>query len=218
MEENQGPLPSSKHSHTNLFQKAVVQKFLRPHNELLPLQTHPVSYTHLDVYKRQVQAAFFEPATVALHGIKCADYHGGEDVAILGGGTVGLFTMQWAKILGARRVVVFDISDTRLELAKKLGAEMCIRDRFSTLQFLPHFILLLKKLVNSANQIIIVIVKLANFVFPVIGNSYVGIPFPDFFHSFCQTGYPHSNGCLLYTSPPFFKTAHNLRLCVLQSS
>lgn len=40
MEENQGPLPSSKHSHTNFFQKAVVQKFLRPHNELLPLQTH----------------------------------------------------------------------------------------------------------------------------------------------------------------------------------
>lgn len=73
-----------------------------------------------------VQAAFFEPATVALHGVKCAGYHGGEDVAILGGGTVGLFTMQWAKILGARKVVVFDISDARLELAKKLGADEVI--------------------------------------------------------------------------------------------
>ena len=73
-----------------------------------------------------IQSAFFEPATVALHGIKCAHYHGGESVAILGGGTVGLFTMQWAKILGARRVVVFDISDSRLELAKRLGADECI--------------------------------------------------------------------------------------------
>lgn len=73
-----------------------------------------------------LQSAFFEPATVGLHGIKCAGYRGGESVAILGGGTVGLFTMQWAKILGARRVVVFDISDARLDLAKRLGADECI--------------------------------------------------------------------------------------------
>lgn len=75
------------------------------------------------------QSAFFEPATVALHGVKCARYHGGKNVAILGGGTVGLFTMQWAKILGARRVVVFDISDARLELAKRLGADECINTK-----------------------------------------------------------------------------------------
>src|SRR5659263_184884 len=30
------------------------------------------------------KGAFFEPSTVALHGLNCADYHGGEDVAILG--------------------------------------------------------------------------------------------------------------------------------------
>ena len=69
------------------------------------------------------QGAFFEPATVALHGIKCAEYTGGKDVAVLGGGTIGLFTMQWAKIFGAKSVTVFDISDSRLELAKKLGAD-----------------------------------------------------------------------------------------------
>lgn len=73
-----------------------------------------------------VQGAFFEPATVGLHGLNCAQYHGGEDVAILGGGTVGLFTMQWAKLLGARRTVVFDISTERLELAKRLGADEVI--------------------------------------------------------------------------------------------
>ena len=72
------------------------------------------------------RAAFFEPATVALHGVRCADFCGGEDVAILGGGTVGLFTMQWCKILGARRVVVFDISKERLEVASELGADAVI--------------------------------------------------------------------------------------------
>lgn len=72
------------------------------------------------------QGAFFEPSTVALHGLRCADYKGGRDVVILGGGTIGLFTMQWAKIFGAKTVTVIDISDARLELAKKLGADIVI--------------------------------------------------------------------------------------------
>ena len=69
------------------------------------------------------QGAFFEPATVALHGLKRVPYQGGKTVAILGGGTIGLFTMQWAKIFGAKKVVVFDINDARLDLAKKLVAD-----------------------------------------------------------------------------------------------
>ena len=72
------------------------------------------------------QAAMFEPSTVALHGLFQNDYQGGEYVAILGGGTVGMFTMQWAKIFGSKKVVVFDISEERLELAKRLGADEVI--------------------------------------------------------------------------------------------
>jgi L-iditol 2-dehydrogenase len=69
------------------------------------------------------QAAMFEPSTVALHGLLLSGYRGGRDVAVLGGGTIGIFTMQWAKIYGARSVTVYDIDDGRLELAKRLGAE-----------------------------------------------------------------------------------------------
>lgn len=68
------------------------------------------------------QGAFFEPATVALHGLRRVPYEGGKRVAILGGGTIGMFVMQWAKIFGAKDAVVFDIADERLELGKRLGA------------------------------------------------------------------------------------------------
>ena len=68
------------------------------------------------------QGAFFEPATVALHGLQRVNYQGGKTVAVLGAGTIGLFVMQWAKIFGAEKVVIFDIADERLELGKKLGA------------------------------------------------------------------------------------------------
>ncbi len=68
------------------------------------------------------KGAFFEPATVALHGLERTGYQGGHTVAILGGGTIGLLTMQWAKIFGASKVVVFDILEERLDLARRLGA------------------------------------------------------------------------------------------------
>jgi L-iditol 2-dehydrogenase len=72
------------------------------------------------------QGALFEPSTVALHGLMRVPYRGGEDVAVLGGGTIGLFTAQWARIYGARRVFVFDIDDDRLALARRLGADVTV--------------------------------------------------------------------------------------------
>ena len=75
------------------------------------------------------QAAFFEPATVALHGLKRVNYQGGGNVAILGGGTIGMFTMQWARIFGAKSATVFDIVPERLELAKRLGAEHAVNTK-----------------------------------------------------------------------------------------
>lgn len=68
------------------------------------------------------QGAFFEPATVALHGLQRVPFEGGKSVAILGGGTIGMFVMQWAKIFGAKDAVVFDIAPERLELGMRLGA------------------------------------------------------------------------------------------------
>jgi L-iditol 2-dehydrogenase len=72
------------------------------------------------------QGAFFEPSTVALHGLRRLNYTGGANVAILGGGTIGIFTAQWARILGAKSVTVFDVVPERLELARKLGVTYTI--------------------------------------------------------------------------------------------
>lgn len=69
------------------------------------------------------QAAMFEPSTVAIHGLLQADYRGGGTVAILGCGTIGIFTLQWARIFGAKKIVAFDIDEGRLQLARRMGAE-----------------------------------------------------------------------------------------------
>ena len=89
------------------------------------------------------QGALFEPSTVALHGLRVNNYTGGCDVAILGGGTIGLFTMQWAKIFGAKSVTVFDISDERLDLCKKTGADYVVNtqtDKIEKYKNAYHFV------------------------------------------------------------------------------
>ncbi|MFP3155561.1 galactitol-1-phosphate 5-dehydrogenase [Lachnospiraceae bacterium ZAX-1] len=90
------------------------------------------------------QGAMFEPSTVALHGVLQNDYKGGGYVAILGGGTIGMFTMQWAKIYGSKKVVVFDIDDKRLSLAKRLGADEVVNTKAD------NFMETAKELTNGA--------------------------------------------------------------------
>ncbi len=68
------------------------------------------------------QAAMFEPSAVAVHGLLHAGINSGT-VAVLGLGTIGIFALQWAKILGAEKTVAFDIDDSRLALARRMGAD-----------------------------------------------------------------------------------------------
>lgn len=87
------------------------------------------------------QGAFFEPATVALHGLLVMGFSGGCDVAIIGMGTIGLLTLQCAKILGAKRIFAFDLDQDKLALAQQLGADVCVNtgdDQFR--EVLPQLI------------------------------------------------------------------------------
>ncbi|RKS84790.1 galactitol 1-phosphate 5-dehydrogenase [Orbus hercynius] len=67
--------------------------------------------------------AFFEPLTVGMHGILLADGCQDKNVIIVGAGTIGLLAMQCAKAMGASSIIVIDINQERLALAKSLGAD-----------------------------------------------------------------------------------------------
>ncbi len=76
-----------------------------------------------------VEGAFLEPTTVALHGLFLMDFKPMSTVAITGMGTIGLLTLQCAKIMGAKEITVFDIDDSKLALAKELGATHVVNTR-----------------------------------------------------------------------------------------
>ncbi len=67
-------------------------------------------------------AAMTEPASVALHALRRIGRPiVGQVIAIWGAGPIGLMVAQWARAMGARDVVIFDVVDSKLELTKKLG-------------------------------------------------------------------------------------------------
>lgn len=71
-------------------------------------------------------AATTDPAAVALHSIRKARIAVGDTVAVLGTGPIGLFAVQWAKIVGAVMVAAVDVYDEKLRVARELGADLCI--------------------------------------------------------------------------------------------
>ena len=72
------------------------------------------------------EGAMIEPLAVAVHAIKRCSSVGGKTVAILGAGTIGLLTLQVAKVFGATKVIVSDVIDNRLKLAEELGADVVV--------------------------------------------------------------------------------------------
>ena len=54
------------------------------------------------------------------------DINLGDSVVVLGAGTIGMLVLQATMAAGAGKVIVVDIDDRKLELAKKLGATQTI--------------------------------------------------------------------------------------------
>jgi len=72
-------------------------------------------------------ASMTEPAAVALHALKRAGgSFVGQKVVIFGAGPIGLMAAQWARIMGADDVILFDLIPEKLHQAKKLGFELAL--------------------------------------------------------------------------------------------
>ena len=71
-------------------------------------------------------ASLLDPLGVAVHGIKKAGVAGGETVLIIGGGAVGALAIQVARAKGASNIVLTDICNPVLEIARKMGADCAL--------------------------------------------------------------------------------------------
>jgi len=62
-----------------------------------------------------------EPLSCCVNGMRCIPLEGMDTVAVFGGGIIGVLNGLVAKARGAKKVVVFDIAQDRLNLLESLG-------------------------------------------------------------------------------------------------
>lgn len=78
-------------------------------------------------------AAILDPLGNAVHTALSFDMVG-EDVLITGAGPIGIFAVGIARHVGARHVVITDVNDYRLNIAKQMGATRAINVKQTSLK------------------------------------------------------------------------------------
>jgi L-iditol 2-dehydrogenase len=68
------------------------------------------------------EAAMLEAVAVAIHGVNLAHITASDSVLVIGAGTIGILTLQAVRATGCKKVLVTDVDQNRLNLAKQLGA------------------------------------------------------------------------------------------------
>ena len=68
-------------------------------------------------------AAMIEPVSVAVHGVNLTPLALGDSAVVIGTGMVGLLVVQALRAAGCGTVIAVDIEDSKLDLARRLGAD-----------------------------------------------------------------------------------------------
>lgn len=72
------------------------------------------------------EGAMIEPLAVAVHAVRRAGDVTGARIVVLGAGPIGNLVAQTAKGMGAASVMITDVSDLRLEMAKQCGVDFAV--------------------------------------------------------------------------------------------
>lgn len=81
------------------------------------------------------EGAFAEPFACAVHICRLLGLNSSDRLIIYGAGPIGLFALQAAQILGLKDIVIVDLNESRLEIARELGG-IAVTDPEGT--GLPH--------------------------------------------------------------------------------
>ncbi|XP_022824432.1 sorbitol dehydrogenase-like [Spodoptera litura] len=97
------------------------------HGNLARYYKHAADFCYkLPDHVTMEEGALLEPLSVGIHACRRAGLTGGHNVLVLGAGPIGLVTMLSAKAMGASKVLITDVLQSRLDFAKKLGADATI--------------------------------------------------------------------------------------------
>lgn len=94
------------------------------HGNLARYYKHAADFCYkLPDHVSMEEGALLEPLAVGVHACRKGGVGAGQTVLVLGAGPIGLLIMLTAKAMGATRVLITDILESRLEFARKMGAD-----------------------------------------------------------------------------------------------
>ncbi|XP_055614688.1 sorbitol dehydrogenase-like [Uranotaenia lowii] len=98
------------------------------HGSLQRYYTHPEDCCFkLPPSVTMEEGALLEPLSVGVHSCRIAGVRLGSTVLVLGAGPIGLVTILVAKAMGAGKICVLDLVQSKLDLAKKVGADVTLQ-------------------------------------------------------------------------------------------
>jgi L-iditol 2-dehydrogenase len=80
------------------------------------------------------EAALVEPAAIALHCVDRIELKAGQRVLVIGGGTIGLLTLQMIRLTGASFTILSEPVAFKREIGRKLGADRLVDPRSEDLE------------------------------------------------------------------------------------
>jgi L-iditol 2-dehydrogenase len=72
-------------------------------------------------------AAMIEAVSIAVHAANRTPVVLGDTAVVVGSGMIGLLVIQAIRLAGCSRVIAVDLDETRLETARKLGADVTLK-------------------------------------------------------------------------------------------
>lgn len=75
----------------------------------------PDNFTH-------EQIAGIDPAAIGLHVCARGGVTVNDNVVVFGAGPIGYYAIQWARVMGANKIIAVDLSKEKLDVAMKVGA------------------------------------------------------------------------------------------------
>ncbi|XP_030463413.2 sorbitol dehydrogenase isoform X1 [Syzygium oleosum] len=99
------------------------------------------------------EGAMCEPLSVGVHACRRANVGPETNVLVMGAGPIGLVTMLAARAFGAPRIVIVDVDDHRLSVAKDLGADNIVKVS-TDMKDIPEEVALIQKAMATEIDVI----------------------------------------------------------------
>jgi L-iditol 2-dehydrogenase len=114
---------------------------------------HPGGFAeYIRIPPLNVEGTFIEPLACVIRGQRMINLRPDQTTLILGAGISGLLHLLVARAKGAKRIIITDINEFRLQIAKELGASSVLNDKEDMVEHLADQVIVCTSSLSAFGQ------------------------------------------------------------------